>query len=111
MYARRAVLSTNREKTYKNTKDGVYIGPEGISVGKFFQLNKDGTIIKGGGQNNYYYTTGIEFTSSGFVLSFSNGTEDKVYTNTFTISSDSEGKITRIYNENTKKAIDVTYAG
>ena len=47
MYARRAVLSTNREKTYENTRDGVYIGPEGISVGKFFQLNKEGAIIKG----------------------------------------------------------------
>ena len=47
MYARRAVLSTNREKTYENTRDGVYIGPEGISVGKFFQLNEEGAIIKG----------------------------------------------------------------
>ena len=59
----------------------------------------------------YFVSDTISIAVIFFVLSFSNGTEDKVYTNTFTISSDSEGKITRIYNENTKKAIDVTYAG
>ena len=29
------------------TATNVYIGPEGISVGKFFQLNEEGAIIKG----------------------------------------------------------------
>lgn len=110
MYARRAVISTNREKTATDEEhDGVYIGPEGINVGKLFAIDETGTIKRGG--KDYYYTTGIKFTSSGFVLSFSNGTGSKTYTNTFTVSSDSEGKITRIYNKDTEKAIDVTYAG
>ena len=110
MYARRAVISTNREKTATDTEhDGVYIGPEGINIGKLFAIDETGTIMRGG--KDHYYTTGIKFTSSGFVLSFSNGTGSKIYKNTFTVSSDSEGRITRIYNKDTEKAIDVTYAG
>ena len=116
MYARRAVISTNREKTFglpaegsNIPTDGIYIGPEGLSIGSLFAIDKTGTIMRGG--KDHYYTTGIKFTSSGFVLSFSNGTGSKTYKNTFTVSSDSEGKITRIYDKDTEKAIDVTYAG
>lgn len=42
MYARRAVISTNREKTYDSDGSGVYIGPEGISVGENFRVDKKG---------------------------------------------------------------------
>lgn len=47
MYSRRSVISTNHTKTYDNDKDGIYLGPEGLNVGKYFKLNQEGAIIKG----------------------------------------------------------------
>ena len=62
-------------------------------------------MITRGGQN--YYTTGIEFTSSGFVLSFSNGKDS--YINNFSVAEDSQGRITNITNITNGKVINVTY--
>lgn len=109
MYARRAVISTNREKTFASTDEGIYVGPEGLSIGSKFAIDKDGAIMRGG--QDHYYTTGINFTSSGFVLSFSNGSGNKTYKNTFSVSTDSDGKITKIYNKDADRAINITYGG
>ena len=55
MYARRAVISTNREKTFdlpaegsNIPTDGIYIGPEGLSIGSLFAIDKTGSILRGG---------------------------------------------------------------
>lgn len=53
------------------------------------------------------YTTAIHFTDTGFDLTFnsSGGT----FLNTFTVTEDSAGNITKITNETAGRGIDVTY--
>ena len=47
MYARKSVISTQPYKNFNSDSNGVYIGPEGLSVGSHFKINKQGDIIKG----------------------------------------------------------------
>ena len=48
LYARKAVISTQSMKNFNSdTLNGVYIGPEGLSVGQHFKINHNGDIIKG----------------------------------------------------------------
>lgn len=47
MYARRSVISTRQNKTFDDNNDGIYLGPEGLNIGKYFKINRDGEIIKG----------------------------------------------------------------
>ena len=115
MYARRAVISTNFYKTFDLPAegshiptDGVYIGPEGLSIGSLFAIDKTGSILRGG--QDHYYTTGINFISTGFVLRFSNGKGTKNYSNTFDVVTDIDGKITQIKNRDSGKTIEVTYS-
>ena len=115
MYARRAVISTNFYKTFDLPAedshiptDGVYIGPEGLSIGSLFAIDKTGSILRGG--QDHYYTTGIDFISTGFVLRFSNGKGTKNYSNTFDVVTDIDGKITQIKNRDSGNTIEVTYS-
>ena len=112
MYARRAVISTNFYKTFvlpeedsRIPTDGIYIGPEGLCIGKLFAIDKTGTIMRGG--QKHYYTTKIAFNDNGFDLTFTNGKES--FINNFSVIEDSQGRITKITNITNGKAIDVTY--
>lgn len=57
--------------------------------------------------NSNAYTTGIKFTSTGFDLTFSDG--EKSYVNSFVVSEDANGNITKISNNSTGRDIDITY--
>ena len=57
--------------------------------------------------NSNAYTTGIKFTSTGFDLTFSDG--EKSYVNSFVVSEDASGNITKIINETAGRSIDITY--
>lgn len=53
------------------------------------------------------YATGIKFTATGFDLTFSDG--EKSYVNSFVVSEDANGNITKISNNSTGRSIDVSY--
>ena len=57
--------------------------------------------------NSNAYTTGIKFTSTGFDLTFSDGSAS--YINSFIVTEDVNGNITKILNSSTERYIDVTY--
>ena len=57
--------------------------------------------------NSNAYTTGIKFTATGFDLTFSDG--EKSYVNSFVVSEDANGNITKISNNSTGRDIDITY--
>ena len=53
------------------------------------------------------YLTAIKFTNTGFDLTF-NGSSGEVV-NTFTVTEDDTGNITKIINETAGRSIDITY--
>lgn len=53
------------------------------------------------------YTTAIEFTATGFNLTFAQGSTTA--TNTFTVTEDAQGRITAINNTTAERTIEVTY--
>lgn len=57
--------------------------------------------------NSNVYTTGIKFTATGFDLTFSDG--EKSYVNSFVVSEDANGNITKISNDSTGRSIDIAY--
>lgn len=65
------------------------------------------TVRKNEGEARNTYTTAIKFTSTGFDLTFSGSGGDVV--NTFTVTEDGAGNITKITNETAGRSIDVTY--
>ena len=107
MYARSAVVSTNRYKEYGDKRKGIYLGPEGLSIGSSFAIDADGVFQMSGIE--HYYTTHIAFNSTGFILQFTNGS-GKHYENTFKIDYSGE-QIVNITNEDTGRSIGVSYDG
>lgn len=102
MYARRAVISTNFYKTFKLPEkdsslptDGVYIGPEGLCVGKKFAIDKEGNILRG---ISNYHITKIEYSGTEFVnFHFKSNVDPNTdYNQNFTIARDTEGRITAL---------------
>ena len=95
MYARRAVISTNRRKFDDGSTVGIYLGPEGFAVGNKFAIRKDGSIIKG---ISNYHITKIEYSGTTKVKFYfqSNVDSSKTYYQNFTISRDSEERITAL---------------
>lgn len=64
---------------------------------------RDGITIN----NNNAYTTAIHFTATGFDLTFdSSGGR---FVNTFTVTEDSAGNITKITNETAGRSVDISY--
>lgn len=65
------------------------------------------TVRKNEGDVRNVYTTAIHFTATGFDLTFdSSGGR---FMNTFTVTEDSAGNITKITNETAGRSIDVSY--
>ena len=115
MYARRAVISTNFYKTFKLPEkgsslptDGVYIGPEGLCIGKKFAIDKEGNILRG---ISNYHITKIEYSGTDKVkFHFQSNVDSTPYWQNFTISRDSEERITALTASTTGNKLPPDYS-
>ena len=85
----RVYYTTNPAKGWIGLKSGATIG-DGITI-----------------NNNNTYTTAIHFTATGFDLTFNSS--GGRFVNTFTVTEDGMGNITKITNETAGRSIDVSY--
>lgn len=110
MYARCAIVSTNRYNDYNGTK-GLYFGPEGLRVGKNLKTDSEGNFTEGPIYTSPFYIKDIDFkSSSAFTLILStgiDGEEDQVYN--FIIKEDVEAGKLVIANESTGRIMTVSY--